>query len=172
MVFQQFNVWPHLSALENVVMPQLCVARRDRHEAERLACEHLARVGLGDKFDAYPSELSGGQLQRVAIARTLAMDPELILFDEPTSSLDPELVAEVLTVMRELALGRRTMIVVTHELHFAARLSDRIIFMDQGQIVEQGPPAAVLGNPQSERLQQFLSKVLHGQRLEEGEIAR
>jgi polar amino acid transport system ATP-binding protein len=165
MVFQQFNVWPHLSALDNVMTPQLCVARRSRADAERRARQELERVGLADKVDAFPAELSGGQLQRVAIARALAMDPELILLDEPTSSLDPELVAEVLEVMQELALARRTMIMVTHELRFAARVSDRVIFMNEGRIVEEGRPDAVLGNPQSERLKQFLSNVLYGARL-------
>ena len=160
MVFQQFNVWPHLSVLDNVVTPQLCVAHRTRAEAERRAVTQLERVGLSDKMTFFPSELSGGQLQRVAIARALAMDPDLMLFDEPTSSLDPELVEEVLTVMRELVGAGGTMIIVTHELHFAARVSDRIVFMNEGRIVEEGPPEAVLKDPQSERLRQFLSKVL------------
>jgi polar amino acid transport system ATP-binding protein len=162
MVFQQFNVWPHLSALDNVVLPQLCVARRTSADAERRAREGLERVGLADKIEAYPAELSGGQLQRVVIARALAMDPELLLFDEPTSSLDPELVAEVLSVMRELADVHRTMVVVTHELHFAAHVADRVIFMDEGRIIEEGSPGTVLSNPRSARLRQFLANVLYG----------
>jgi polar amino acid transport system ATP-binding protein len=161
MVFQQLNVWPHLSVLDNVVTPQLCVAQRTRADAERRAHAQLGRVGMSDKVTSFPSELSGGQLQRVAIARALAMDPDLMLFDEPTSSLDAELVEEVLAVMRELARARRTMIIVTHELHFSARVSDRIIFMNEGRIVEEGPPEAVLTNPRSERLRRFLSKVLY-----------
>ena len=161
MVFQQFNVWPHRTALGNVVLPQIVVARRSASEADRRAREELARVGLADKIDSYPNELSGGQLQRVAIARALAMDPQLMLFDEPTSALDPELIAEVLAVIRELARAGRTMIVVTHELRFAARVSDRIIFMDAGRIVESGPPQSVLGNPKSERLGRFLATLLY-----------
>jgi polar amino acid transport system ATP-binding protein len=161
MVFQQFNIWPHLSALDNVMLPQICVAGRTRADAELRARQYLERVGLADKTGRYPTELSGGQLQRVAIARMLAMDPELLLFDEPTSSLDPELVAEVLNVMRELAHARRTMLVVTHELRFASHVADRIVFMHDGTIVEQGPPQAMLKNPRSARLRQFLATVLH-----------
>jgi polar amino acid transport system ATP-binding protein len=163
MVFQQFNVWPHLTALGNVVTPQIRVGGRSRSEAERRGRELLERVGLSDKADAYPAELSGGQLQRVAIGRALAMDPELMLFDEPTSALDPERVSEVLDVMREIAEANRTMIVVTHELGFAAQVADRVLFMDEGKIVEDGPPQSVLGNPQSERLRQFMKKVLHNE---------
>jgi polar amino acid transport system ATP-binding protein len=161
MVFQQFNVWPHRTALGNVVLPQIVVAGRSASEAERRGREELARVGLADKIDAYPAELSGGQLQRVAIARALAMDPQLMLFDEPTSALDPELIAEVLAVIRALAQARCTMIVVTHELRFAARVSDRIIFMDGGKIVESGPPQSVLGSPKSQRLGHFLARLLY-----------
>jgi polar amino acid transport system ATP-binding protein len=161
MVFQQFNVWPHLTALGNVAAPQIHVGGRPRAEAEQRGRDLLARVGLADKAGAYPGELSGGQLQRVAIARALSMEPVLLLFDEPTSSLDPELVSEVLSVMRELAKAGRTMIVVTHELRFASEVADRIIFMDAGRIVEDGTPRAVLENPKSERLQQFLAKILH-----------
>jgi polar amino acid transport system ATP-binding protein len=163
MVFQQFNVWPHLTALGNVVKPQVWVGERSNKEAELIARQILERVGLKDKIDAYPAELSGGQLQRVAIARALAMEPELMLFDEPTSSLDPELVSEVLDVMREIANANRTMIVVTHELGFAAQVADRALFMDEGRIVEDGPPQSVLGNPDSERLRQFMAKVLHNE---------
>lgn len=163
MVFQQFNVWPHLTALGNVMKPQVCVGRRSKVEAERVGRRLLERVGLSDKVDSYPAELSGGQLQRVAIARALGMEPELMLFDEPTSSLDPELVSEVLDVMREIATANRTMIVVTHELGFAAQVADRVIFMDEGKIIEDGPPQDVLGNPRSERLRQFMAKVLHNE---------
>jgi polar amino acid transport system ATP-binding protein len=161
MVFQQFNVWPHLSAFENVIAPQVYVKGSPRAEAAERARILLERVGLADKCGSYPSELSGGQLQRVAIARALAMEPKLLLFDEPTSALDPELVAEVLTVMRELAKAGRTMIVVTHELRFASEIADRIIFMDAGQIIEDGPPQAVLENAKSERLRQFAANILN-----------
>ncbi len=161
MVFQQFNVWPHKTALENVILPQMVVARRSATDAERRGREELDRVGLADKADAYPAELSGGQLQRVAIARALAMDPQLMLFDEPTSALDPELIVEVLAVIRALAEARRTLIVVTHELRFAARVADRVIFMDGGRIVESGPPQSVLVNPKSERLRRFLATLLY-----------
>jgi polar amino acid transport system ATP-binding protein len=160
MVFQHFNIWPHLTALENVVVPQLHVARTSRVQAERRALDLLARVGLSEKTESYPAELSGGQLQRVAIARALAMKPVLLLFDEPTSSLDPELVAEVLAVLRELAASGRAMIVVTHELRLASEIADRIIFMASGEIIEQGAPTDVLQHPKSERLQKFLSKVI------------
>jgi polar amino acid transport system ATP-binding protein len=160
MVFQQFNVWPHLSALENVVAPQIYVKGSARAEAGQRARILLERVGLADKTASYPSELSGGQLQRVAIARALAMEPKLLLFDEPTSALDPELVAEVLGVLRELAKAGRTMIVVTHELRFASEIADRVIFMDAGQIIEDGPPKAVLENPKSARLKQFAANIL------------
>ena len=164
MVFQQFNVWPHLTALENVIKPQVCVARRPHAEAEQRARDLLQRVGLTDKTDSYPAELSGGQLQRVAIARALAMEPRLMLFDEPTSALDPERVGEVLGVMRELATAGRTMLVVTHELHFAAQVADRVIFMDAGRFVEDGPPGEVLVNPKSERIKQFMAKVLYNRK--------
>lgn len=163
MVFQQFNVWPHLTALGNVTKPQVWVGRRSKDEAERIGRQLLERVGLRDKIHAYPAELSGGQLQRVAIARALGMEPELMLFDEPTSSLDPELVSEVLDVMREIADANRTMIVVTHELGFAAQVADTVLFMDEGKIVESGPPQSVLGDPRSDRLRQFMAKVLHNE---------
>jgi polar amino acid transport system ATP-binding protein len=161
MVFQQFNVWPHLTALGNVVAPQVYVKGSSRPDAAQIALNLLERVGLADKAASYPSELSGGQLQRVAIARALAMEPRLLLFDEPTSALDPELVAEVLGVMRDLAKAGSTMLVVTHELRFASEVADRIIFMDAGLIVEDGLPKVVLENPKSDRLKQFVANILH-----------
>jgi polar amino acid transport system ATP-binding protein len=163
MVFQGFNVWPHLSVLDNVVKAPMVVLKKSRSEAEGVARRLIHRVGLSDKIDAYPHELSGGQQQRVAIARALAMSPKLILFDEPTSSLDPELVGEVLLVMRELAEEGMTMLVVTHELGFAAQVADRVVFMDFGRIVEDGPPQEVLVRPKLQRLQQFLSLVQRGE---------
>jgi polar amino acid transport system ATP-binding protein len=160
MVFQQFNLFPHLSALDNVAIAQRKVLRRPKDEAERTARENLDRVGLGDKATAYPAQLSGGQQQRVAIARALAMGPEVMLFDEPTSALDPELVGDVLGVMRKLALDGMTMLVVTHEMSFAREVADRVVFMDGGVIVEQGPPNEVIGNPQQDRTRTFLKRVL------------
>jgi polar amino acid transport system ATP-binding protein len=156
MVFQSFNLWPHMTALENVMEGLLSVKRMNRLAATGLAAEALRQVGLSGKHTAMPATLSGGQQQRVGIARTLAMAPEVILFDEPTSALDPELVGEVLAVMRGLAANDTTMIVVTHEIGFARDVADRVIFMDCGRIVEQGPPAQVLETPSSPRLQQFL----------------
>ena len=161
MVFQQFNVWPHLTTLENVTRAPVVVKGEDPEEARTRAAALLSRVGLHDKVDAYPDELSGGQQQRVAIARALAMEPILMLFDEPTSSLDPELVGEVLAVMQELAKDGMTMIVVTHELGFASRVADRIVFMEAGRIVEEGPPRQILHAPHTDRLKQFLSKLVH-----------
>ncbi|APW39614.1 ectoine/hydroxyectoine ABC transporter ATP-binding protein EhuA [Rhodoferax koreense] len=158
MVFQSFNLWPHMTALENVMEGLLSVKRLARAEAHERAAAALREVGLGHKLDSHPARLSGGQQQRVAIARTIAMQPEVILFDEPTSALDPELVGEVLGVMRELALRHTTMIVVTHEIAFADGVCDRVVFMDQGRIVEQGPPAQVLRAPQQERTQRFLGR--------------
>ena len=160
MVFQQFNLFPHLTATENVTIAQRRVLRRDKGEAERIAAHNLERVGVADKAHAYPAQLSGGQMQRVAIARSLAMDPELMLFDEPTSSLDPEIVGDVLAVMRRLAQDGMTMIVVTHEMSFAREVADRVAFMDGGVIVEEGPPAQVIGNPRHERTRTFLARVL------------
>ncbi|MGO4595177.1 amino acid ABC transporter ATP-binding protein [Leifsonia sp. 2TAF2] len=160
MVFQQFNLFAHLSILENVVQPQLVVKKRSRSEARATAVELLQRVGLGDKLSAYPRELSGGQQQRTAIARTLAMKPELILFDEPTSALDPELVGEVLDVMRDLAASGMTMIVVTHEIGFAREVADQIAFFDDGRLVETAPPHEFLTSPSTERARNFLRKVL------------
>jgi len=159
-VFQQFNLFPHKTALENVTLAQEKVLGRSRQEAREKATELLERVGLGDKVDQYPERLSGGQQQRVAIARALAMDPQVMLFDEVTSALDPELVKEVLDTMRELAEEGMTMIVVTHELGFAGEVADRVIFMDGGVIVEEGPPAEVLENPREDRTKQFLGLVL------------
>ncbi|GAA1898396.1 amino acid ABC transporter ATP-binding protein [Lapillicoccus jejuensis] len=160
MVFQRFNLFPHLTALENVVEAPLRVHRRRRPEVVAEAHELLARVGLADKADLHPAALSGGQQQRVAIARALAMHPELMLFDEPTSALDPELVGDVLDVMRDLARDGMTMVVVTHEIGFAREVADRVVFMDDGVVVEQGPPDEVLTRPQHERTRAFLSKVL------------
>jgi ABC-type polar amino acid transport system ATPase subunit len=159
MVFQQFNIWPHLSVRENVTLPQVVVLKRDRGEATRAAVALLNRVGLGDKIDAWPAELSGGQQQRVAVARALAMKPVVMLFDEPTSALDPELVGEVLKVMRDLARDGMTMLTVTHEMGFAKHVADRVVFMDAGRIVEDGAPATVLDRPESDRLKQFLDRV-------------
>jgi polar amino acid transport system ATP-binding protein len=159
-VFQQFNLFPHKNALENVSLAQRTVLGRDDKEAKAKAEALLRRVGLADKLDEYPDRLSGGQQQRVAIARALAMDPYLMLFDEVTSALDPELVKEVLDVMRELASEGMTMIVVTHEIGFARDVASRVVFMDDGVIVEQGPPAQVLDNPKEGRTQKFLGLVL------------
>ena len=161
MVFQQFNVWPHLTTLENVTKAPVVVKGESPENARAKARALLSRVGLDDKVDAYPDELSGGQQQRVAIARALAMEPILMLFDEPTSSLDPELVGEVLAVMQELAKDGMTMIVVTHELGFASRVADRIVFMEAGRIVEAGPPRQILRDPRTDRLRRFLSKLVH-----------
>ncbi len=160
MVFQQFNLFPHKSVLENVTMAQRTVLDRPKQEAAERARSLLERVGLADKLEEYPDRLSGGQQQRVAIARALAMDPHVMLFDEVTSALDPELVKEVLDVMRELAREGMTMIVVTHEMGFAREVADRIVFMDEGLVVEQGPPAEVLDSPREERTKRFLGLVL------------
>jgi len=159
MIFQQFNLWPHLTVLGNVMKAQMVVLERKEPEAHAKAVQILTRVGLEDKFEAYPHELSGGQQQRVAIARALAMDPRLMLCDEPTASLDPELIHEVLSVLRQLAEEGMTMVIVTHELGFAAKFADRIVFMDQGRIVEQGPPGELLEHPKTDRLKQFLSRL-------------
>jgi polar amino acid transport system ATP-binding protein len=160
MVFQRFNLFAHMTALQNLIEGPVTVLRRPKAEAIAEAERLLARVGLAGKRDAYPIELSGGQQQRVAIARALAMKPKLMLFDEPTSALDPELVGEVLAVMRDLAKGGMTMIVVTHELGFAREVADRVVFMDHGKIVEIGPPAHVLENPIHPRTREFVSAVL------------
>jgi len=160
MVFQSFNLFPHLTALENCSIALTQVLKKSAAEAKAIAMENLHKVGLGDRADSYPLKLSGGQQQRVAIARALSMDPELMLFDEPTSALDPELVGDVLSVMRDLAAGGMTMMVVTHEMAFAREVADRVIFMDGGVIVEEGPPADVIGNPKEERTRTFLARVL------------
>ena len=160
MVFQKFNLFPHLTALENVIEAPIRVKGTKKADAIKRGKELLSRVGLATKFDSYPAHLSGGQQQRVAIARALAMDPKLMLFDEPTSALDPELVGEVLDVMRELANSGMTMIVVTHEMGFAREVADTLVFMDNGVVVEFGKPADVLLNPQEARTKAFLSKVL------------
>jgi polar amino acid transport system ATP-binding protein len=160
MVFQHFNLFPHMTAVENVMLAPVRVAKTSREEARRRAKELLERVGLGDKIDSYPVALSGGQQQRVAIARALAMHPKLMLFDEPTSALDPELVGDVLDVMRALARDGMTMIVVTHEMGFAHEVADTVVFMDGGVVVEAGPPNEVIRAPKHERTKAFLSKVL------------
>ena len=160
MVFQRFNLFPHMTAVENVMEAPCTVRRTARKAARESALGLLERVGLGHRGDAYPTQLSGGQQQRVAIARALAMEPRLMLFDEPTSALDPELVGEVLDVMRELARDGMTMVVVTHEMGFAREVADSLVFMDEGKIVEAGAPRDMLSNPQHERTQAFLSKVL------------
>lgn len=160
MVFQQFNLYPHMTALENVIEAPIGVHKQNRGEATRYARELLTRVGLAEKFDAYPRQLSGGQQQRVAIARALAIRPRLMLFDEPTSALDPELVGEVLATMRDLAKEGLTMIVVTHEIGFAKEAADRVVFMDGGVVVEQGPPAEVLTDPKHPRTRSFLSRFI------------
>ncbi|PYI66397.1 ectoine/hydroxyectoine ABC transporter ATP-binding protein EhuA [Arthrobacter livingstonensis] len=160
MVFQRFNLFPHLTALENIIQAPMRVKGASKAKASKRAVELMERVGLGDKAGHYPAHLSGGQQQRVAIARALAMDPKLMLFDEPTSALDPELVGEVLDVMKELASTGMTMIVVTHEMGFAREVADSLVFMDGGVVVESGNPREVLANPQHERTKAFLSKVL------------
>lgn len=160
MVFQKFNLFPHMTALENVMEAPVLVAWVSKAQARARAHELLARVGLADRAGFYPSQLSGGQQQRVAIARALAMEPKLMLFDEPTSALDPELVGEVLEVMKELAASGMTMVVVTHEMGFAREVADTLVFMDGGVVVEAGDPREVLGNPQHPRTKAFLGKVL------------
>ena len=159
MVFQQFNVWPHLNVLENVIKAQIVVAKRSREEAEPKAIKILSDVGLKDKIDEWPDNLSGGQKQRLAIARSLAMDPVLMLLDEPTSALDPELVGEVLSVLRNLVNEGMTMLIVTHELGFASKFGDRIVFMDGGEIIEEGAPNIILKSPKTDRLKLFLEKL-------------
>ena len=159
MVFQQFNVWPHLSVLENVVCPQMVVSKRGRIIAEKKALTALAEVGLDDKKTDWPDNLSGGQKQRLAIARVLAMDPVLMLLDEPTSALDPELVSGVLTVLKQLAEKGMTMIIVTHELGFARSVANRVVFMEEGQIIEEGSPDVILRTPSTKRLEVFLEKL-------------
>lgn len=161
MVFQRFNLWPHKSVLENVMLGQMVVSGKSEDEARKKAMETLTRVGLADKANQYPVRLSGGQQQRVAIARTLAMDPKVILFDEPTSALDPEMVGDVLEVMKDLAKEGMTMVVVTHEMGFAKEVSDRVVFMADGYVVEEGRPEAIFEDPQNERTKAFLEKVIN-----------
>ncbi|WP_035747114.1 amino acid ABC transporter ATP-binding protein [Haematobacter missouriensis] len=160
MVFQNFNLFPHLTVLENIVTAPLAVRGLSREAAERLARDLLARVGLADKAGSYPRQLSGGQQQRVAIARTLALKPKVLLFDEPTSALDPELVGEVLAVIRELARSGVTLIIVTHEMGFAREVADTIVFMDRGRVVESGPPERIFSRPEHPRTAEFLGRVL------------
>ncbi len=160
MVFQQFNLFPHLSVVDNISLAPIWVRKRPRAEAERLAYELLERVGIPEQAEKFPGQLSGGQQQRVAIARALAMEPRIMLFDEPTSALDPEMIKEVLDVMKELALGGMTMMVVTHEMGFAREVADRIIFMESGEIVEAGTPEHFFTNPQEDRTKLFLSQIL------------
>ena len=160
MVFQRFNLFPHMTVLENIMLAPMKVKRVARDAAEKTARELLARVGLAEKTDAYPDNLSGGQQQRVAIARALAMRPKVMLFDEPTSALDPEMVGEVLDVMRALANEGMTMVIVTHEMGFAREVGDRLLFVDEGRIIESGVPREVFENPKEERTRSFLSKVL------------
>ncbi|MDW8155581.1 MAG: amino acid ABC transporter ATP-binding protein [Armatimonadota bacterium] len=160
MVFQQFNLFPHLTVLQNITLAPVLVRRWPKEQAERVARELLERVGIPDKADSYPSQLSGGQQQRVAIARALAMQPKIMLFDEPTSALDPEMIQEVLDVMRDLARRGMTMVVVTHEMGFAREVADRMVFMDEGTVVEVAPPDAFFTSPRHERTRAFLSKIL------------
>lgn len=161
MVFQRFNLFPHLTVLENIMLAPINVRKRGKKETEELARELLSKVGLIDKADVYPTKLSGGQQQRVAIARALCMQPKMMLFDEPTSALDPELVGEVLGVMKNLAADGMTMIVVTHEMGFAKEVADRVVFMYQGEILEVNPPEVLFTNPENERTKQFLQSVLN-----------
>ena len=160
MVFQQFNLFPHMTVLQNLCIAQRTAKKRSKPESIKIARANLAKVGLSDKESAYPAHLSGGQQQRVAIARALSMDPDMMLFDEPTSALDPELVGEVLAIMKQLAAEGMTMMVVTHEMGFAREVGDKLVFMDGGVIVEEGDPREVLANPRHERTRAFLSKVL------------
>ena len=162
MVFQQFNLFDNMSALENCVMPQMKVLKRKRDEAEKIAREFIEKVGMTAFVNARPKQLSGGQKQRIAIARALSMNPEVILFDEPTSALDPEMVGEVLDVIKSLAKSGLTMIVVTHEMAFAREVSDRVIFMDGGVVLEEGTPEELFGNPKMPRTREFLSRYLNG----------
>lgn len=160
MVFQNFNLFPHKTVMENIILAPINVLGKTAEESEKTGLELLKRVGLEDKKDAYPSSLSGGQKQRVAIARALAMNPEAMLFDEPTSALDPEMVGDVLEVMRDLAKKGMTMIIVTHEMGFAREVADRVIFMDEGYLIEEGSPENIFDNPKEERVREFLEKVL------------
>ncbi len=170
MVFQSFNLFPHLTVLQNLTIAQTKVLRRSKGEAEKVARQNLERVGMTHKEDAFPAQLSGGQQQRVAIARSLSMNPELMLFDEPTSALDPELVGEVLAVMKSLAAEGMTMMIVTHEMAFAREVADRVVFMDGGYVVESGSPAEVIGDPKESRTKSFLHRVLNPLVIEPDEL--
>jgi len=170
MVFQSFNLFPHLTVLQNLTIAQTKVLRRSKAEADKVARHNLERVGMTHKEDAFPAQLSGGQQQRVAIARSLSMDPELMLFDEPTSALDPELVGEVLAVMKSLANQGMTMMIVTHEMAFAREVADRVVFMDGGYVVEEGSPADVIGDPKESRTKSFLHRVLNPLVIEPDEL--
>ena len=161
MVFQQFNLFPHMTVLENITLAPTKVRRIPKEEAEKKAMELLERVGIADQAKKYPAQLSGGQQQRAAIVRALAMEPKIMLFDEPTSALDPEMIGEVLDVMRELARSGMTMLVVTHEMGFARDVADRVIFMDEGRIVEEGTPEEIFTSPKEERTRSFLQRILH-----------
>ncbi len=172
MVFQNFNLFPHLTVMKNLTVAQMQVLKLDRAEAEKIARANLERVGMAHKEDAYPSQLSGGQQQRIAIARSLSMSPELMLFDEPTSALDPELVGEVLAVMKGLAREGMTMMVVTHEMAFARDVADRVVFMDGGYVVEDGTAEEVIGDPQEERTKSFLFRVLNPTQVDAGDEYR
>jgi polar amino acid transport system ATP-binding protein len=160
MVFQQFNLFPHLTILKNLTLAPMMLKKISKEDAEAKALSLLERVGLADRANSYPGQLSGGQKQRIAIVRALCMEPEVMLFDEPTSALDPEMVGEVLDVMKELARDGMTMVVVTHEMGFAREVSNRVVFLDEGKVAEEGTPAEIFGNPQCERLRSFLAKVL------------
>lgn len=160
LIFQNFNLFPHLSVLRNITEAPVCVLKKDKNEAKQAALLLLEKMGLSDKADAYPCQLSGGQQQRVSIARALALDPEILFFDEPTSALDPELTGEILKVIRKLAEDNMTMVIVTHEMAFARDVSDHVIFMDGGYIVEQGDPNEIINNPSSERMQLFLKRII------------
>ncbi len=160
MVFQQFNLFPHMTVLDNLTCAPIMLKKATKEQAEKKAMELLARIGLADRADAWPNQLSGGQKQRVAIVRALCMEPDVMLFDEPTSALDPEMVGEVLDVMKELAVSGMTMVVVTHEMGFAREVSNRVLFLDDGVIAEQGTPDEIFGAPKCERLRSFLAKVL------------
>jgi polar amino acid transport system ATP-binding protein len=170
MVFQSFNLFPHLTVMQNLTIAQTKVLRRSKAEADKVARHNLERVGMTHKDDAFPAQLSGGQQQRVAIARSLSMDPELMLFDEPTSALDPELVGEVLAVMKSLAAEGMTMMIVTHEMAFAREVADRVVFMDGGYVVEEGSPADVIGDPKEARTKSFLHRVLNPLIIEPDEL--
>ena len=161
LVFQNFNLFPHLTVLDNITMAPKLLKKKDKREAEKKACELLKKVALEDKKNQYPNSLSGGQKQRVAIARALAMEPKILLFDEPTSALDPEMVGEVLNVMKDLAKEGMTMVIVTHEMGFAKEVSDRVVFMDKGVIAEEGSPEQIFNNPVQERTREFLKRTLN-----------